>query len=273
MTIAHQKLANNFTIIANACINDPRLGFEALAIFIHLRSKPGNWVVRPNEIAARFKAGRDRVRKALNQLVECGYIGKAQTRDPATGRLGAVEYVVRVLAEAAPAEVEITASPSIAPPSPESPSPENPSTVIRSLLSTDLLPSTDSTKEDNSRPKADALDASVPKVDRSNNAERSPRRYRQSPAEAARAWDELKRLDGWQTVWGEDELTHWHRLLREGCAADDIVDFAISFIRKTQPCDVPSLGDFLQCFESYLDEAGAAASLPPIQQHHHHAHA
>jgi len=149
MTIAHQKLANNFTIIANACINDPRLGFEALAIFTHLRSKPGNWVVRPNEIAARFKAGRDRVRKALNQLVECGYIGKAQTRDPATGRLGAIEYVVRVLPEAAPgepAEVEIAAPP-IAPPSPEAPSPENPSTVIRSLLSTDLLPSTDSTKK------------------------------------------------------------------------------------------------------------------------------
>jgi hypothetical protein len=131
MTIAHQKLANNFTIIANACINDPRLGFEALAIFTHLRSKPGDWVVRPNEIAARFKAGRDRVRNAINQLVECGYIGKAQTRDPATGRLGAVEYVVRVLAEAASAEVEITAAPSIAPPSPETPSPENPSTAPR----------------------------------------------------------------------------------------------------------------------------------------------
>jgi len=125
-------------------------------------------VVRPNEIAARFKAGRDRVRKALNQLVECGYIEKAQTRDTATGRLGAVEYVVRALPEGerdAPVEVMIAASPLIAPEasiapapeipstvpprSPESPSTEIPSTEIRSLLSTELLPRTDSTKEVN----------------------------------------------------------------------------------------------------------------------------
>jgi hypothetical protein len=261
MTVAHQKLANNFTIIANACINDPRLGFEALAIFTHLRSKPGNWVVRPKEIAARFKAGRDRVRNALNQLVECGYIGKAQTRDPATGRLGAVEYVVRVLAEGAPADIEITAAPSTEPPSTE-----NPSTEIRPLLSTDLLPSTDSTKEGNSRHSARAEDASD--VDRGehggqtsittggplpSSSGRSAATYRQSPAEAARAWDELRRMDGWQTVWGEDELTHWHALLRQGYAADDIADVALNFIFMTPPLDVPSLGDFLKYFDTYLD--------------------
>jgi hypothetical protein len=284
VTIAHQRLASNFTIIANACINDPRLGFEALAIFVHLRSKPGDWVVRPNEIAARFKAGRDRVRKALNQLVECGYIGKAQTRDPATGRLGAVEYVVHVLAEAAPAEVEIIAAPSIAPPSPETPS-----TVIRSLLSTDLLPSTDSTKKDNIRLEADASDASG--VDRgehagetsantgrplpsSSNRRRSPATFRQSTVEAGIAWRELERLEGWGGTFGEDELSVWHALLRKGYAAEAIVGAAAAFLRKT-PSLTPSLGDWLAGFENYLeDEAddAAFAAADAARTHGNYAH-
>ena len=94
----------------------------------------------------------------------------------------------------------------------------------------------------------------------------SLRTYRQSPAEAACAWNEIRRLDGWQTVWGEDELTHWHALLRKGCAADDVVAFALKFLRETRHMMCPSLGDFLMCFESYLeeDEAGRA--------YHHHRH-
>jgi hypothetical protein len=157
MSITFHKHANNFTVISNTCINDPRLGFEALAIFLHLRSKPANWVVRPKEIAARFKAGRDRIRNALNELVECGYVGKVQTRDSETGRLGPVDYVVRALPEDmpdAPAEVAFAAAPppeipsTVPPPSTETPSTGTPSTVIRSLLSTDLLPNTDSTKEE-----------------------------------------------------------------------------------------------------------------------------
>jgi hypothetical protein len=73
-------------------------------------------------------------------------------------------------------------------------------------------------------------------------------------------------LDGRQTVWGEDELTHWHALLRKGYTADDVVHFAWTFLRQTPAHDVPSLGDFLMCFESYLeDEADDASSLPPMQ--------
>jgi hypothetical protein len=146
MAITFHKHANNFTIIGNACINDPRLGFEALAIFTYLRSKPADWIVRPNEIAARFKSGRDRVRNAINELIAAGYIRKAQTRNPETGRLGPVEYVVHALPEDVPGADEVSIAPIAMSPSPETPSPETPSTVIRSLLSTDSLPRTDSNK-------------------------------------------------------------------------------------------------------------------------------
>jgi hypothetical protein len=98
---------------------------------------------------------------------------------------------------------------------------------------------------------------------RSNNEDRYPRIYRQSSAEAARAWDELRQLDGWPPDWSREEMTHWHALLRKGYAADDIVDVALDFLAKTPGRDVPSREDFLACFESYLE----------AETDHHHAHA
>jgi DNA-binding Lrp family transcriptional regulator len=79
-------------------------------------------------------------------------------------------------------------------------------------------------------------ESNIPRAARAaepSDRERCPRTYRQSPAEAACAWNEIRRLDGWQTVWGEDEMLHWHALLRKGYAADDVVDFAWKFLRQT----------------------------------------
>jgi hypothetical protein len=104
---------------------------------------------------------------------------------------------------------------------------------------------------------------------RSSNEERCPRLFRQSKVEAAIAWRELERMEGWGGTFGEDELNIWHALLRKGYAANDIVDTAAAFLRKT-PWLAPSLGDWLACFESYLDDT---VSLPPMHatatEHHH----
>jgi hypothetical protein len=82
--------------------------------------------------------------------------------------------------------------------------------------------------------------------------------------EAAVAWEELRRMD-WPSAWGDDELTHWHALLREGHAADDIVDTAAVFLSEPPFGDVPSLGDWLASFEIYLKEAtDDAIALPPM---------
>ncbi|MEY9396778.1 hypothetical protein ABIF79_003153 [Bradyrhizobium japonicum] len=262
MTIASYTPTSNFTMIANDCFRDERLSYEALAIFTYLRSKPRDWKVMQTELAKRFKSGRDRVRNAINELVAAGYIRKVQERVAKTGRWSTVDYDVLALPDA---------------PSPERPMPEAPLPENRSLLSTDLLPSTDSTKEQsNIRLAADAADASA--VDEPQKAapspitanplpassDRSPRIFRQSQVEAAQAWEELRRMD-WQSVWGDDELPHWHALLRKEHAADDIVNTAAAFLRETPFPDVPSLGEWLACFESYLeDEAGGVTALRPM---------
>jgi hypothetical protein len=278
MAVPTFAYTSDFTRIDNGCFRDDRLGYEALAIFTYLRSKPADWKVMQTELAKRFKSGRDRVRNAINELVEYGYVRKVQSRTK-TGLWNAADYVVLARPDA---------------PLPDQPSPDQPAPENRSLLTTDLLPTTDSTKEDNIHSAACAAypsdrDCSPPalpeeskesgndgtRIDlpRSSNEDRYPRIYRQSPAEAARAWDELRRMDDWQSVWGDDEMTHWHALLRKGYAADDIVDVAMNFILKTPPLDVPSLGDFLQCFDSYLDVESRWRLKPLRQQHPHHAHA
>ncbi|WP_456777433.1 hypothetical protein [Bradyrhizobium sp. USDA 3315] len=250
MTIVQHTFTTNYTVIGNACFNDERLSFEALALFTYLRSKPCDWIVQKTELARRFKAGRDRVRNAINELIAAGYIRKIQER--IAGRWGSADYDVLALPDA---------------PAPETPTPEN-----RSLLSTDLLPSTDSTKKDNSRHAADAADASA--VDRSQRTSpsattrrplplpRSPALYRQSKVEAAIAFDELKKLDGWSGTWEDDPLIHWHALLRKGHAAHDIVDAATAFLNRTPHHGVPSLGDWLACFESDLEGEAGVAAIP-----------
>lgn len=274
MSIAAYTHTNNFTIIGNACFKDERLSFEALAIFTYLRSKPADWKVMQTELAGRFQAGRDRIRNALNELIAAGYIQKVQKR--VGGRWSTADY-------------DVLAQPGA--PAPEAPLPEAPVPENRSLLSTDLLPRTDSTKEENIPHAACAAETSdrdcnsspgallegskefgddVTRIrpPRSSSADRSPAAYRQSPAEAAVAWSELKRLD-WQTVWGEDEMSHWYALLRNGHAADDIVHVAMKLIRETPYLhDVPTLGDFLAydflaCFESNLEDEADDAAIPP----------
>lgn len=269
MSIAAYTHTANFTIISNACFNDERLSFEALAIFTYLRSKPTDWIVRQKELARRFKAGRDRVRNAINELIAAGYIRKVQER--IAGRWSAAGYDVLALPDA---------------PAPEAPLPETPTPENRSPLNTDLLPNTDSTKEQSTnRHTADAADASA--VDQSPKAAprpiiaeplpsssgRNPRMHRQSMVEANRAFEELQRLDGWGGTWEDDPLIHWHALLRKGYAAEDIVDAALDYLRRTFPDEVASsLGDWLACLESYLEDDDSAlspsAQCGPATSHH-----
>jgi hypothetical protein len=111
------------------------------------------------------------------------------------------------------------------------------------------------TKAAHSRREADASDARALNqwVDQAK-VDRSPRMFRQSKVEAAIAFGELQKLDGWCGTWGDDEMNRWHALLRKGYAADDIVMFAAAFLNETDWNDVPSLGDFLACCEIHLEE-------------------
>src|SRR5262249_31926224 len=60
---------------------------------------------------------------------------------------------------------------------------------------------------------------------------------------------------------GSKTLIHWHALLRKGYAADEIVDIAADYLLRSH--DTPSLGHWLEGFESY-QEAEDATAQPPM---------
>jgi hypothetical protein len=142
------KYTKNYTIIGNEFLNDEDLSADALGVLCYLRGKPADWQVIATQLANRFKCGRERIARILKELIGCGYMEKTQARDPATNKWQAVDYLVFGRKSASLPETI------------EAPRPEKPvaqagrkvalrvsrNTAFPTLLSTDLLPSTDSTK-------------------------------------------------------------------------------------------------------------------------------
>jgi hypothetical protein len=266
-------------MIDNKSLRDESLSLEALGMICYLRSLPPDWRVMPTQLAKRFSCGRERIARILNELIEAGYIKKTVSRDPATQRWKAAEFTVFAVANAPEPVADDAAREIIR--DVEKAAAEKPSTADLPLLSTDL-PSTDSTKEENNiRRTACAVETkdgnhnppgALPdeskgpgnvgtRIGLPSSNRRSPAMFRQSKVEAAIAWRELERMEGWGGTFGEDELTHWHALLRKGYAADDILNTAEDFLRKT-PGLTPSLGDWLACFENDRQDEAKDAALP-----------
>ena len=69
------RLADNFTIVSNAVVNDETLSFRARAVLIWLLSKPADWRTRSESIAAASpKEGREAIRTAMRELMDRGYL-------------------------------------------------------------------------------------------------------------------------------------------------------------------------------------------------------
>jgi hypothetical protein len=283
-----RKYSENFTIIANEFFDDDDLSADALGVLCYLRSKPTDWRVMATQLAARFKCGRERIARILKELIAFGYIKKTQARDAFTNKWKAFDYLVfdrksASLPETASQPIEM----------PKTALRAGRSTAFPALLSTDLLPSTDSTNEDNIRIAACAAPPSEPNLPgalpeeesgnvgtriglpRSSNDESSARKCRQSPAESARAWREFNQVDGWSTEYSSEELNQWYRLIFSGHAADDIVDAAARHLRNTSSFSL-SREDFLACFESYLEgdvgDAPSVAARLHATDHRYHEH-
>lgn len=77
--IAHRR---RFTRVANEPIEDERLSWAALGIFVWLLSKPDNWRIDGRSIAKLSRGlGRDRVFAALSELRDAEYLQLVTYRD------------------------------------------------------------------------------------------------------------------------------------------------------------------------------------------------
>lgn len=75
---------------------------DAMAIWVHLQTKPEGWVVRSKEIQKHFGIGRDKYRKAMTYLASIGLVSYVSHQDEA-GHLQGTDIVIH----ASPVEVEL----------------------------------------------------------------------------------------------------------------------------------------------------------------------
>lgn len=72
---------NPYVMINKTFVHDERLSYKAKGILLYLLSRPDDWQVYEIEIMKHAKDGRDSVRGGIKELIEAGYIDRAQKRD------------------------------------------------------------------------------------------------------------------------------------------------------------------------------------------------
>lgn len=77
-----KKYDRDFFVTTNSIFRDKRLSFQELGLLLQLLSLPDNWTYTVRGIAALHKDGKTTVAKALNDLIEHGYL----YRVPVTGQ-------------------------------------------------------------------------------------------------------------------------------------------------------------------------------------------
>lgn len=76
------RLADNFTVLSNAVLNDDRLSFRARGVLMWLLSKPLDWSIRSEAIAQQSPCeGRTAVRTAMRELAEHGYLVREKVQN------------------------------------------------------------------------------------------------------------------------------------------------------------------------------------------------
>ncbi|GIT98820.1 helix-turn-helix domain-containing protein [Sulfurovum sp. TSL1] len=88
-----KKFKNNFTQVPNTIIKDKRLSFKAKGLYMHLVSKPDNWVYYVKEFEKSSKDGRDSIQSGLKELEKYEYLIRVRTKDT-YGRFSSFDYYI-----------------------------------------------------------------------------------------------------------------------------------------------------------------------------------
>lgn len=70
-----------WTTFDNRVLADRELSFRALGILVYILSKPDDWTVRTDELAASHAEGRDAVLTAMTHLEDAGYVDRRRFRN------------------------------------------------------------------------------------------------------------------------------------------------------------------------------------------------
>lgn len=96
----------NFLAISRFTAEDDRLTFEARGLLFNVLAKPANWQVWISDLIKRSPAGRNKVYRILNELIEYKYVWRLQNRDASGRYLPPIYCVYGVPQKGAPEEFE-----------------------------------------------------------------------------------------------------------------------------------------------------------------------
>lgn len=114
--------ANDYTIVLNKVIRDDRLTASELGLLVYLLHLPPSWKIQPSQLAERFCCNRQTIYKQMNKLKSLSYIDYERSRK--AGSFSGGKWKVSI-----------------------PPCTKKPHTVDETLLSTNKLLNTDSTKD------------------------------------------------------------------------------------------------------------------------------
>ncbi|MFD4608237.1 helix-turn-helix domain-containing protein [Streptomyces sp. NPDC058440] len=86
MRVQRTKWSRSFVQIPNEIARNGRLSLEARGLLVFLLSLPDHSRVTVEGLCERLPNGRRAVSKAMNELIEAGYVKRAKLQDPETGR-------------------------------------------------------------------------------------------------------------------------------------------------------------------------------------------
>ena len=93
MAVCRVEKTQNYTVMSNYHLTDPRLSLKAIGLLSKILSLPEAWDYTVAGLARICREGRDAVRSALAELEEAGYILRRQTRDE-EGNFSHSEYII-----------------------------------------------------------------------------------------------------------------------------------------------------------------------------------
>jgi predicted transcriptional regulator len=86
MRVQRTKHSSGYVQIPNAIARHGKLSLEAVGLLTRLLSLPDNAGATVERVSSQVSNGRRSVSKAMNELIEAGYVKRAKVQDPETGR-------------------------------------------------------------------------------------------------------------------------------------------------------------------------------------------
>jgi hypothetical protein len=164
---ATKNADNPYVVLRKAVPQDKGLSWEARGMLSYILSQPDNWKIIPKNLEQN--CGKSVVYRILNELIAAGYIKRKPNRDQ---NQRFVSWIYEVYEVPQPKDTAKEKEP--LPKNPEMAQPEMENRDA--LLSTDSLPSTDSTKKDST---SGVADVPSPEADKpSNGHEPTPKKER-----------------------------------------------------------------------------------------------